>query len=527
MIKVVIIDDDIEMLIGLRKIINWEEYGYTVVGEAENGEKGLELIKKYSPEVVITDITMPVLNGLELIQKAEEIIPDIKAVILTCHESFQYAKQALKLKAYEYVLKYTLTKEILVEIITNLSEKIEYEKSINIKSLSIGEELKYNKDILKQKIFKDLINCNDGDKDVLKIYKGAIALDIKLPNKTYILAGIFIDNFDISMADAKINNKILANTMENVFHEEYKDYEDYSYFDYNVETKCVLFWGDRDVKDGNSFSALLNSKLHNYQKSINENYDLKISVCISNIYNDILKISEAFKECLELRSEYFYKGSLSIVKSKKEKWMTYKNLYSKYKDEWIEVLLTDNCEKITSFIKRLSSEVKSSNYSPNIIKSLFNNMIIDVKSLANKNGIEINCNIGFDTMDACILSIETAVTVYSKGLQEVLSGNFRTEIKKVLQYIDENLSEHITCDKMSEYIKMNTNYFSRLFKKEIGMSFSDFVIKKKVDKATYLLKYSGFPVEEIAFLTGFSNVSYFYKTYKKSTGKTPGEVRTN
>ena len=74
---------------------------------------------------------------------------------------------------------------------------------------------------------------------------------------------------------------------------------------------------------------------------------------------------------------------------------------------------------------------------------------------------------------------------------------------------------------------MNTNYFSRLFKKEIGMSFSDYVIKKKIDKATYFLKYSGFPVEEISFLTGFSNVSYFYKTYKKITGKTPGEVRTS
>jgi two-component system, response regulator YesN len=154
-------------------------------------------------------------------------------------------------------------------------------------------------------------------------------------------------------------------------------------------------------------------------------------------------------------------------------------------------------------------------------------LIIDIKSLANKNGVEINCKTGFDTMEECTKSLEKAITVYGEGLEAVLSRSFRNEIKKVLQYIDENISDHITCDKMSEYIKMNTNYFSRLFKKEIGMSFSDYVIKKRVEKATYFLKYSGLVVEEIAFLTGFSNVSYFYKTYKRITGKTPKEIRVS
>lgn len=525
MIKVVIIDDDIEMLVGLKKIIEWEQYGYTVVGEADNGEKGLDIIRKYSPDVVLTDITMPGLNGLELIEKAQQIVPNMKAIILTCHENFQYVRQALKLKACDYVLKYTLTKEILVEMIINLREKIQNENSINTKISTIDEELKGNRGILKQKILKALMKCNGSDKEVLKVCKEAEAFNIKLPNKSYILTSIFIDNFDRSMENAKLDNQLIDGVLENAFHEEYEDYENYSYFDYSMDTKCILFWGDRDVKADSSFSAILNSKLQHYQKCINERFNLKISVCISGTYHDLLKINEAFKECQELRMEYFYKDSLSIVKSKKEKWTTYKNLYSKYKDEWIEVLLTDSNEKIINFITKLSQEVKNSNYSPDIIKSLFNNLIIDIKSLSNKAGIEINCNAGFDTMDGCIGSIEAAVNDYSKGLQAVLSGNFRTEIKKVLQYIDENLSDHITCDKMSEYIKMNTNYFSRLFKKEIGMSFSDYVIKKKVEKATYFLKYSGFPVEEIAFLTGFSNVCYFYKTYKKITGKTPGEVR--
>ncbi|MBC8060812.1 MAG: response regulator [Clostridiaceae bacterium] len=521
MIKVVIIDDDIEMLIGLKKIINWETYGFTVIGEADNGEKGLDLIKEFMPEVVITDITMPGINGLLLIEKAQILVPNIKPIILTCHESFNYAKQALRLKACDYVLKYTLTKEILVDMIINLREKIEYENSINTKISAIDEELNINKNILKQKILKDLINCKDIDKDILKISKEAEALDIRLPNKAYILTNIFIDNFDISIEVAKISNQLLAFAMEKIFHEVNEDNKKYSYFDFNMSTKCILFWGDRAVKKDNSF----NFKLQQYQKCINENFNLKISICTSSIYTDIFKINEAFKECQELRTEYFYIGSLGIVRCKKEKWIGYNNLYSKYKDEWIEVLLTYSSEKIINFTLKLSNEIKNSNYAPGIVKVLFNNLIIDIKSLANKKSIEIDCNTGFDTMDACVQSLERVINIYSKGLQEVLDKNFGTEIKKVLKYIDENLNEHITCDKMSDYIKMNTSYFSRLFKKEIGMSFSDYVIKQKIEKATYFLKYSGLSVEEIAFSTGFSNVCYFYNSYKKVTGKTPGEVR--
>ena len=523
MIRVAIIDDDIEMLIGLKKIINWEQYGFTVIGEADNGAKGLELIKKFSPEVVITDITMPSMNGLDLIEEAQKIVPNIKPIILTCHENFDYAKQAIRLKACEYVLKHTLTKEILENMIINLKEKIENEKNIDTKILTFDEELKNNKNILKQRILIDLINCKGTNKDTLKVCTQAEALDIKLPEDSYILTNIFIDNFDISMENAKVNNELLSFALEKVFHEVFKGYDKYSYFYFSSDTKFILFWGN--VKNDNLFSAYLNSKLREYQKWINENFNLKISICVSSIYNDIFKINEAFNECKELRNEYFYSKSLCIIKLKKENWSACNNLYSEYKDEWIEVLFTNSSEKIIDFIIKLSNEIKNLNYSPIVVKSLFNNLIIDVKSLANKNGIEINYNSGFDTMDACVQSLEKAIIIYSKGLQEVLDANFRTEIKKVLQYIDENLSDHITCDKMAEYIKMNTNYFSRLFKKEIGMSFSDFIIKKKIEKATYFLKYSGLPVEEIAFLTGFSNVSYFYKTYKKITGKTPGDVR--
>lgn len=528
MIKVVIIDDDIEMLFGLKEIIDWDKYGYTVVGQAENGEKGLEIIKKYKPEVIITDITMPAMDGLDLIEKAKNIVPNIKPVILTCHEDFNYAKQALKLNVYDYVVKYTLTKESLVNIIVNLREKINSERNINARILTIDEEIKQNKEVLKQNLLMNLINNNDMDSSESSIYKEAEILNIQLPNNPYVLLSVFIDNFEISIHNSNMDNKkLLAFAMENFFDDLYTGAGKYSYFNYSDDTKIILLWKSTDYD--NWFDTSLNDKLQKYQKYIKQYLNIEISICISSIYNNIFQINKAFKKCMELRNEYFYKGSLSIVKEEKAKWNSYSSLYSKYKNEWIKVLFennTENTKKIMDFIQSLSDEITNSNYSPSEVKKLFHSLIIDVKSAANKDGININYPNGFDTLDACVKALSNAVEIFDEGLQNILNGSFRIEIKKVLEYIDENLNGNISCERMAQYIRMNTSYFSRLFKKETGMSFSDYVIKKKIEKATYFLKYSEMPVEEIAELTGFVNVSYFYKAFKKVTGKTPGGIRS-
>lgn len=528
MIKVVIIDDDVEMLLGLKNIINWEEYGYTVVGQAENGEKGLEIIKIYKPEVVITDITMPAMNGFDLIEKAKSIVPNIKPVILTCHEDFSYAKHALKLSVYDYVLKYTLTEEGLINTIMNLRDKIFNERNIDARILTFSEEIKQNKEVLKQNLLLNLINNNNSADNLSNIYTEAEVLNVQLPDGAFALISVFIDNFEMSIIDSKIDNKeLLAFGMENFFEDVCKTIGRYSYFNYSDDIKIILIW--KSTGNNNSFEDSLNNTLQFYQKNIKRFFNIETSICISNIYGNILEIKKAFVQCEKLRNEYFYKGSLTIINEEKVKWNIYTSLYSRYKNEWLKVLMennTENTEKIMGFIQKLSTEIIDSNYSPNEVKRLFHSLIIDLKSAANKDGININYASGFDTFEVCVKSLKDAVTIYSKELEGILNGSFRVEIKRVLEYIAQNLSGDISCEKMAEYINMNTNYFSRLFKKEIGVSFSDYVIKKKIDKATYFLKYSEMSVEDIAELTGFVNVSYFYKAFKKVTGRTPGVTRS-
>ena len=525
MIKVVIIDDDIEMLIGLKNIIDWKQYGYTVVGVAENGDKALDIIQEYKPEVVITDITMPEMDGFELINKTKAIVPNIKSIILTCHEDFSKAKQALNIKAYDYIVKYMLTKESLIEVLLGLKQSIEDEKSLSIKMLRIDEMINDNKQALKQKLLMELLNYTSEESDnVLQIYKKADAIKIKLPDNEYILFSVYIDDFDINIINSKIKSKkLLYFSMQNMFDEIFKNYQKYSYFNYSDDTKLILFW--QDIQSSNLSDTFFNYNLQQYQKCISEYLNIKVSICVSSVYDNLFKINKAFIECKTLRDEYFYTLNSNIIIGKHKKWSEEDSIYNKYNNDWFKILYTNNCEKMVCFIERISLEAIKLNYLPCRVKKLFSDFIIDIKSEANKSGIVINCVSAFDTMEGCLQSVKNAIIVYTQEISCKFDNNFRPDIIIVLNYIDVNLQQHITCEGMSQYINMNTSYFSRLFKKETGLTFSDYLISKRIEKATLLLKHSQISIEDVASSVGFINISYFYKAYKKITGKTPGETR--
>lgn len=117
MIKTLIVDDDVEMLNWLEQVVPWKKNGFKIIGRAKNGAEAYELCIREMPELIITDITMPKVDGLELISLIKKDNPDVKSVMLTCHEGFKFAQEALKINADDYVLKYTLTSESIEKLL--------------------------------------------------------------------------------------------------------------------------------------------------------------------------------------------------------------------------------------------------------------------------------------------------------------------------------------------------------------------------------------------------------------------------
>jgi YesN/AraC family two-component response regulator len=124
LINILLAEDDIEMLQGLTRFIDWEFYGFRIIRAAKNGHEACKLFAELLPEVIITDISMPVMSGLELIREAKKLRPDVKCVIISCHEEFEYAREAVRLHADEYLLKHTLTETELIQTINKIKQNI-------------------------------------------------------------------------------------------------------------------------------------------------------------------------------------------------------------------------------------------------------------------------------------------------------------------------------------------------------------------------------------------------------------------
>ena len=352
MIKIILVEDDVEMLEGLTHVIDWEEYGFTVVGTARNGAKALNLVEKIRPDVILTDITMPMMNGLELIRQAKKVQPGIKSIIISCHEEFEYAQEAIRLQADEYLLKHTLTDEVLIQTITKLKQ-----------------------------------NISD---DVHQLHK-----------------------------------------------------------QYGFDTI------DEDAANGQSYRISELAELYDI-------YAPKLKAAVKE--QDTTSLISAADELLENAGDKYKQNLLNTILSK----------------IMIELALT----------------------------------MPDTRGI-NVEVLQLKDNITF----------RNAIQLIVEKIEASRHNTTNADILKAIGYIEKNLGNNISCKNVANHINMNSNYFSRLFKKEIGQSFSDFVLQKRIDKATELLYNTNHTIQEIVDMVGIESISYFYRIYKRMTGGTPGDRR--
>jgi len=144
-VKVLVVDDELPIREEL-KAFPWEKYGCNYVGEAANGQKALELCLKRTPDIIITDITMPVMDGLELIKKLKEELPEAKSILLTCHKDFEYAKKAIEYDVVDYLLKSDLREESILKAVRKAKKGLVRDQSISV-SNKMKDKLEYRYEV--------------------------------------------------------------------------------------------------------------------------------------------------------------------------------------------------------------------------------------------------------------------------------------------------------------------------------------------------------------------------------------------
>lgn len=534
MLKVLLVDDEINVVEGLKKSITWDKYGYNIPEVAFNGKDGLVKALEYKPDVIITDITMPVMDGIEMGRRIRESNPDVKLVFLTCHEDFNYVRDSLKLNAVEYLLKMTMTRDNLYDLLEKISIDIEAEKKKKEKRLQLSREINQNRYVISELIISDLIQGNtrklDGVRERLEIYgyrlnKNRFSLSLlKLDRYMELIEHNIFDDLNlIKFAILNITEEILKrHDAGEVFANGNNEFIIIYNYDYDIKTSAI-----EKIK-------FISMELQLIIKKVIKN---SCTIYIGNQYNSLENTPKAYEELKHLSNIRFYMKDEAIIEQRHNNMEYYsETLYFteliRLFQEALEELDIERVEEnIQHFVKRcydLRSDI-------NEVKDTFKKMFMVLTNFITKSGY------GEQDMTLIPFSEILLYTDNIYGIGDILSELSKkaliltakrgscysnNEITKIMQYIDNNLHEEITLDTVATFASMNASYFSRYFKTKIGENFVDYLARKRIEKAKKLLNETELTIEEIIGKVGHTNAAYFTRVFKKLTATTPGEYRS-
>lgn len=526
--KVVLVDDDNLVTKFMEKMIPWEERGFKVMTSFQDSEKALEYLKNNPYDVLITDISMPRMNGIELLTRLKEIKRLKKHVILSCHGEFHFAQQALKLGAFDYILKETMEEEHIIELLEKLKKELDKTSNNREYELKISKLLKANNAAFKSQFLESLMK-EPVTKDWEWWKEQEELLEMDFSNKSYTVVLCFIDQFEEAIKYFETDT-LLQFSINNILEEVLQKYNrDIQIFYLN--NKFLLLFQRKDSKKLEVQQVVEEIMKEGHRKV--ESF-LKISLTsVIDLGNQKSgQIVQSIQKLIKNEEQRFYYTYGSIQSFR---FLPYyeTSIFKSYMDVLQQLktfILNKQGEKIDSFINKKVEEIRDRRFPPKVVRDWAMKLILDVK--ISLNAISYFEEQTYNSMTSKLIqkaeNYQALENVLKKICQQFLQQiNTIDKISKnedvinAQKYVLSHLDKKISLKDISAFLHLNPSYFSRLFKKETGESFIEFVTRMKMEKAMELLDNTTKPVDQIALELGFDSNSYFFKTFKKTVGLSP------
>lgn len=509
MFKVLIIDDEPIVRKGIVNIINWKALGCEVVDEASNGLEGIEKIKQHLPDIILTDINMPEVDGLEMIKQTLDLIPWSKIIILTGFREFDYIQEALKLGASEYLLKPSKIDEITTAIKKACLE-LEYQNKRDENLKALEEHFNKSIPILKEKLLHDMMfatNLNEEElEEEMSLYNieidGYIVVSVDLVHKSE------VDIYQKQLYKIGIKNAFL-----DIFSDQFKCES------INI-TQSRLIFIIQPKTLAHDFETDIHKKAESFQVMIKSCFDIDMTLGVSTVGHGWTTINSKMKECEQALKYKVYFGEDALIL-----YDDIKNLSLVEDDYSILELTKDIASAIKIGNENLLGEMNKKLFDymthMNDYKKVYEDLISDLEE---KPRIEINLE-GENLHDIHMAYVSRAEELLKKNKDHNIK-NLSMVLKQSLEYIHENYQESISLQDVADYTFVSIYYLSRMFKKELGKNFVDYLGEYRIEKAKHYLKDYELKTYEVAELVGISDPHYFSKIFKKYAGETPTEFRS-
>lgn len=526
MLTVLIVDDEEWIRYLIKKVVDWEKNGFKIVGEASNGFEALNLINQFSPDVVITDIKMQKMDGIEMMAEAKSSKPDIYFIMLSGYDSFEYAQKSLNLGAFAYLLK-PLNESQLVDIL----ERLKQQKS----NINNYENLKIvNLEYQRKSFLGNLIDGEIYSDDELSMIKDECS--IILENRIFYILTINISEHD--HAQEKTFPGELKEIVDGIAHETFikSNFEIYSI--YRKDRVITIISVPNNDRDEQIYSIIYKGCLNIIEK-YKDISNIPITIAYEGSCSDIRHISSFYVRTQRLLDYRLVLGeNRVIVCTDIESIRKYSFLSHQMEFDLIHAIEVGNKENVTKLITKLFKDIKAvESTDPISIKKSYYKILYGIFDVGYNSGINMQMLIGnefeiydqFDRMSS-IDSIEKVLLHIAAKISDALYERKINKINPIVksqEFILKHYSEDISLEKISESVYMSSYYLSSLFKKETGQNLSDFIKEVRINAACRLLHESKLKIFEVGENVGYKDPKYFCRIFKKVVGISPTDFKRN
>lgn len=537
MLKVFLVEDETIIREGLRDIIPWQQYGYTLVGDAGDGEKALPMIRELRPDVLITDIKMPFMDGLALANLVSRELPGTKIIIISGYDDFEYARQAIRIGVEQYLLK-PITKTMLIKTLNDVQEKIQAEREQENYLEKFRSEVQEYEQFSRRRFLEEIV---EGQLSVEEIYEKARELGISIHAQCYNLVMYSIQSEGDAVYPGNGTPDVLSRIRDGLT-QFFLVYPEYLMFRWNLTTYVMLIKGDRQEIDALTKRCVetIAAQIQPFEHSV------RWHLAIGEKTERLSALPACFDEVSHIFSyRHLMSGQHILTKETTMEWMgsedesSLKNLdMTKIDPALIRGFLQNGqLGEIDDFVEEYVGGLYDAAGSKLFCQYLMLNVrftaIAYLEELGHSQeeaqellpGMQsIGQKLTADELKAYIAGILRCVLELCEQENKKQS---RRLIHSAVEYIDRNFAdENISLKEVAGYMYVSANYFSAMFSQEMHQTFVEYLTQKRMERAKELLRQTDKRSAEIAAEVGYKDPHYFSFVFRKTQGCTPRDYRT-
>ena len=542
MLKIFLAEDEVVVRETIKRMIPWEELGFELVGEAADGEMALPLLLRQQPDLLITDIKMPFMDGLTLARLAKKEIPGLKVVILSGYDDFNYAKQAIGIGVEDYLLK-PITKNALIERLSEIRSRYEHEKTQKEYYEKFQREMQAYEKNSSRDFFEALVG---GSMDMMEVYKRAEKLGLDIVAEAYNVL-IFTMNCDEDFSGQRDEYSSWEAESLELLENFFAGHSSAMLFRSNIFSYGVLLKGQRETIEENTRACVDEIRKILSRQDGRREWFLAVGQSVerlSQIQKSYHTASRAFSQRYLYDENILYYDEMETMEHPGGQAETEDNAYLQKVDvnalnpAILQKFLSNGLQEETeNFVKDYFYAIGQEPMESLVFRNyVILNVRFSVISFIKGLGCDTNEMESADTEEVLAESgknMESAIAYAKKIISQAIeirdqnSGNKnRSILKTAVDFIDSHyMDEEISLNTVANVANVSSNHFSALFSQNMGQTFIEYLTSLRMNKAKELLRCTGMRSSEIAGEIGYKDAHYFSYLFKKTQGMTPSDYR--